>query len=385
MAEEVKLSKKEQYAAQKRDKAAAIKEKRRLIASKISGGDEPTINPLDYRISMIRALNWYNVNADYKKYRNWMNEYLISTERKKIIPTLNKLSDYEVRSVGILCRLKMRDQFLEDKDSTFIETTISKLFDASSIIKTVEKPDNLIKKPKVVVDKNHDEAVRLSEGFEEAIDTFVTKKKSDFNALDYLKANEVPAPVSKKIGEFYKDLLNELLEVQEGKDKQLVEGYSKFTKAQLKKFITFVESLIAACNQRVVSSKVRKPRAKKVVPPEKLVARLKFMKEFDELKLKSIKPTSLVESNEIWLYNTKNKRLFVYKAAKDTKLSIKGTAITGYDIKESVSVCLRKPDDFFKNTQLAKRALGTAFKSIKTKAAPANGRTCDTMIILGAF
>jgi hypothetical protein len=77
--------------------------------------------------------------------------------------------------------------------------------------------------------------------------------------------------------------------------------------------------------------------------------------------------------------------LFVYKAAKDSKLSVKGTAITGYDIKESVSVCLRKPEEFFKNTQLAKRALGNAFKSIKTKPALANGRTCETMVILGAF
>ena len=84
MSEEPKLSKKEQYASQKRDKAAAIKEKRRLIASKISGGDEPTTNPLDYRVSMMRALNWYNVNADYKKYRNWMNEYLIDRKSTRL-------------------------------------------------------------------------------------------------------------------------------------------------------------------------------------------------------------------------------------------------------------------------------------------------------------
>lgn len=389
MSEEVKLSKKEQYAANKKEKAAEKKEKRRVLASKISGGEEPSTDPFNYKVSFIRALNWYNLNADSKKCRLWVNEYLTNTNRKKLISNYNKISDYEFRSLGFLCRMKMRDQYLEQLEESFIENKLKELLDSTKQDQVVSDIlENLEKKPKEVVnklDKNHEDAIRFSEGFEEAIDNFVINKKSDFNAFDYLKANEVPAPVSKKIGEFYKEMLGELIEVQEGSDKQLAEGYSNFTKLQLKKFITFVESLVDACNQRVVSSKVRKPRVKKALPPEKIVAKLKFLKEFDDLNLKSVKPTSIVDSGEVWLYNTKNKRLIVYKAAKDSKLSIKGTAITGYDVKESVMVCLRKPDDFFKNTQLAKRALANGFKSIKTKPTAANGRINDSMIILGAF
>lgn len=386
MSEEVKLSKKEQYAAQKREKAAEKKEKRRVLASKISGGEEPTTDPFNYRVSFIRALNWYNINSDGKKCRSWVNEYLVETNRKKLISVCNKLSDHEFRSLGFICRLKMRDQYLEPQDESFIENKLQSLIESTKQEQIVSDVlENLVKKPVIKVDKTYDDSVRFSEGFEEAIDNFVINKKSDFNPLDYLKANEVPAPVSKKIGEFYKQMLNELVEAQEGSDKQLTEGYSNFTKFQLKKFITFVESLIDACNQRVVSSKVRKPRVKKAIPPEKVVAKLKYLKEFVELNLKSVKPTSIVDSDEVWLYNTKNKRLIVYKSTKDSKLSVKGSAITGYDIKESVAVCLRKPDEFFKNTQLAKRALAAGLKTIKTKPSAANGRINETMIILGAF
>ena len=134
MSEEVKLSKKEQYAANKKDKAAEIKEKRRELASKMSGGAEPTTNPLDYKLSLLIAMNWYNINADYKKYREWLNDYLISTNRKKIITLLNKVSDYEIKSVGTICRLKSRDQFLEDNELNFIETKISELLDYLSNI-----------------------------------------------------------------------------------------------------------------------------------------------------------------------------------------------------------------------------------------------------------
>lgn len=387
MSEEVKLNKKEQYAAMKREKAADKKEKRRELASKISGGSEPETDPFNYKVSLIRAFNWYNLNSDTKKCRGWVNDYLIKTDRKKLISTYNKISDFEFRSLGFICRMKLRDQYLETQEEVYIENKLTDLLEMTKQEQPVsDLIENLDKKPKIIpVDKNSIEAVRLSEGFEEAIDNFVINKKSDFNPLDYLKANEVPAAVSKKIGEFYKEMLNELVEVQEGKDKQLTEGYSNFTKVQLKKFIAFIESLVNACNQRIVSSKVRKPRAKKAVSPEKVVAKLKYMKEFVELNLKSVKPTSMVDANEVWLYNTKNKRLIVYKAAKDSKLSVKGTGITGYDVSESVMVCLRKPDDFFKNTQLAKRALATSMKTIKTKPVAANGRVSDTMIILGAF
>lgn len=379
----MKVKKSEAAVNSKRNAA----EKRRANAKRLDnlfkGGDEPIINPLDYRISMIKALNWYNLNADLKILRSYLNQYLIDTDRKKLIPILNKVDDFHIRSLGTICRIKSRDQYLNDSDLKFIESKINELKLLIEIQPTTQITP--VVKSDVKVDKNYELALRYSEAVEEAIDTYVIHKKTDFNPVDYLKINEVPSQVSKKIGEFYKPMLNELQEALISKDKDLTEGYKNFTKVQLKRFTAFIEAIINACNQRVVSAKVRKPRTKKVIPPEKLVSKLKYLKDYIPLQLKSVKPTSMVDSNEIWLYNTKTKRLIVYKASTDSKLSIKGSMITGYDIANSVSVILRKPDVYFKNTQLAKRALANSMKEIKTKPSPANGRINADMIILGAF
>ena len=198
-----------------------------------------------------------------------------------------------------------------------------------------------------------------------------------------MKAREITSPVAKEIGSFYNGLLKELEEAQE--DKEVAEYYSNFTKAQLKRFSAFISGIISGCNQRVVTAKVSKPRTKKPVPPAKIVAKVKYKKEFTELNLKSILPTNLVDASEIWTYDTKYRKLAVYKAEKDSKLTIKGTKILGYDITNSIQVMLRKPDVFFKNTQLAKKALALGIKEIKTKSVTPNGRLNEETILLGAF
>jgi hypothetical protein len=98
------------------------------------------------------------------------------------------------------------------------------------------------------------------------------------------------------------------------------------------------------------------------------------MKEFTELGLKSVNPTSIIGSSELWVYNTKNRKVTVYKA-ESGNLAVKGTTIIGFDIKESKTLMLRKPEEFFKGLSLGKRALGNAM----------NGRLGEDYILLGAF
>ena len=112
----------------------------------------------------------------------------------------------------------------------------------------------------------------------------------------------------------------------------VVNSYSNFTTSQMKKFILLVESMVTACNQQIQSVKVKKPRTAKPVSPIKLVSKLKYLKEYVELKLKSIQPTAIITNSELWTYNTKYRKLAIYKAEKGNKLTVKGTAIIGYDV-----------------------------------------------------
>lgn len=374
-----KVDKIDSFITAKKNAAERRREKIKQVDAMFKGGKEPDINPLDYKLTLLHCLNWYNINADLKDIRVYLNQYLTSTNRKHLIPVLNKVPDIDIKYIGLLARLKTRNQYISDEHESLIENKIETL---SEEVKSMVV---IVDIPKVRVDKTHELSIMYSEAIEEAIDDFVTKKKTSFVPLDYIKSKEIPAPVSKKIGDYYSKVLKELQEALIGNDEQLVEGYSNFTKTQLKKFITFIESIVTACNQQVVSLKVRAPRKKKPLSPIKIVAKVKYAKEHAELNLKSIQPTSMVDSTEIWTYNIKYRKLAVYKSEGNSKLSIKGTSILGFDVSESKQVMLRKPNEFFKDMKIGKKALCIGLKDIKTKTVTPNGRLNEETIILGAF
>jgi hypothetical protein len=230
-----------------------------------------------------------------------------------------------------------------------------------------------------------EKAHELAGEIEGAIDDFCLNKTSDFSTKNYLLANQVAGAIAKRIGEFYVPLAAELREAQEGKCEQLKEGYSHFTKRELKKFIEFVDGIIADCTQQVQTAKInRAPRKRKPTSPIKLTAKVKYLKEFPELNLKSIAPSNMVDATEVWVYNTKYRRVTVYKADVGS-LSVKGTTIVGFSVTESKQMTLRKPEEFFKGLSIGKRALNAKLKTLTTKPAVPNGRINEETIILGAF
>jgi hypothetical protein len=231
-----------------------------------------------------------------------------------------------------------------------------------------------------------EKAHELAGEIDGAIDDYILSKgkNTDFSTKGYLASNNVSAPIAKRIGEFYVSTAKELREALEGKDDQLKEGYSHFTKRELKKFAEFVEQIITDCNQAVQTAKAtRAPRKRKPVPLSKQVAKVKYMKEFAELKLKSVKPEDMVDAKEVWIYNTKYRKVQVYRST--VGLAVKGTTLIGFDVVESKSMTLRKPEDFFKGLTMTKRPLNAAFKTLKTKPSAPNGRINEECIILGAF
>jgi hypothetical protein len=140
---------------------------------------------------------------------------------------------------------------------------------------------------------------------------------------------------------------------------------------------------VDGCAQQQVVAK--KPRTVKAKPPAVIVKKLKFLREFAELNLKSIDPATIVGADELWVYNTKNRKLINYSAADGETLTVKNSSIIGYDIGRSDSKTLRKPEEFFKDLSIGKRNMGTAAKSIKTKSSQPNGRISADMILIGAF
>ena len=375
---------------------ATTAKRKQLIekADRMMKGVERQLNPDNYMRDLISALNYYNANHDDKEKKKWLISHLAKTDKKLAVELL-KVDEYHFRYAGILARLMDGGSELQEKEANYFNERLVKLKEqVGSRQKSQDKldkktadalaaaaPSNVIS----IQQRMEEKARELASEIDGAIDDFMINKKNDFSTKNYLLANLVAAPIAKRIGEFYVDTAAELREAIEGTDPQLVEGYSHFTKRELKKFAEFVESIISDCNQQVQTAKAnRAPRKRKPVPAFKQVARMKYLKDFAELNLKSVKPEGIIDSTEVWVYNTKYRRVGVYKADNGV-LAVKGTTILGFSVTESKQFTLRKPADFFKGLTIGKRPLNAKMKTLTTKSAVPNGRINEETIILGAF
>jgi hypothetical protein len=174
---------------------------------------------------------------------------------------------------------------------------------------------------------------------------------------------------------------------------QLKEGYAHLKKADIKKFRTAIEELMAALDFIIDSAKAnRKPRKAKPKSATKLVEKLKFSKTDERYKLASIDPTLIVGANELWVFNVKTRKLGKYVAANidpkgmgrdGTGLSVKGTTIIGFDENLSIQKTVRKPDDVLKEFKAAGKVKLRKFldeiNSVDTKL---NGRCNPDTVLL---
>lgn len=350
--------------------------------AKLTGSGAPVVTELNYKTSLSSALNYYNSTMENKERAKVVYAYLKKNNRQ-YYDVFSKVPDYELMTISSLLLIKESGGYLSPTDTDRLTQKINDVYNRYKNVKQ-EDPEDKPKGQVISIEQRViDSAKTQSEQIDYAIDEFVKTKKSDFSTKKYLLTNSVSGMVAKRIGEFYKKTLDEIEEAIEGNDEQLVEGYSHFSKAELKKYRDFIKSIIDDCAQHAVT--VKKPRAVRVKSPALIVKRLKYLFRFDELNLKSVDPSNIVGADELWVYNTKNRKLINYTADEGETLSVKGTTIINYSIGKSQSVTLRKPEEFFKDLIIGKRNINNAAKSIKTKPSQPNGRINAEMILIGAF
>jgi hypothetical protein len=232
-------------------------------------------------------------------------------------------------------------------------------------------------------------ALRMTEEIENAIENFQADAENfdpkAFKVLNLLKAVEAKAAHARIIKEFYSRDLAELEELASGNaDEQLKEGYSHRSRKQIKNLIAFYQEIMAACTMLAQEAKVnRAPRKTKAVPKEKLVAKLKYLKTNEPLKLVSVNPTDIIGAGELWIFNTKTRKLGKYVAAEFQTLGVKGTTITGFDEFKSVQKTIRKPEEKLKEFKAANKvALRKFLDEINATDTKMNGRINEETILL---
>ena len=356
------------------ERQAELKKKKIAKNNRILGitkSTEPVIDPDNYKISLVRALNQYNIDFDSKTKKQWLLTHFKAD--KEICKAIAKMDDVcYISTMGVLARLLYREQPLSDLDR--------------DKLKNLRIPDDVAPtEPKAVpkvgiqdrlLEKLHD----VYEDFEVAVDNYFQTKTS-FDTTSYLKSNNVSPLFAKKVSEYYKPLFNELDEAYLKKDADLVEAYSFMSRVEHRKAIEFVQSIINGCVQYSVSQKVnRTPRARKPKAPSVIVKAVKYLKEFGDLR--STNPVEMVDSKEIWVFNVKTRTLQVYRADDFGKLTVKGSSIVGYDIGLSQQKTIRKPEMLGAFIKLTRAKMRDEFKAIKAVDKGVNGRMNEHTIIL---
>lgn len=341
---------------------------------------------LQWKIDYSAALNHYSRETDSKQQRAMALSYFNSKGMNA--KSLSKLADYHFTTLGSVCRILERGIDCPDSVTEYVNRTYNELIQKAL---KVAEPVAVAAKSAVPVpniqDKIREKAGEIATIFDEMYDDYVfndVEPKQKPSAI--LKAHQVSAPVAKIIPSFYTRQIEELKEVLEGSCPQLKEAYGHYKKTKIKKMVALIEEWVEACGQKVVLAKVeRKPRKRKEKPASQIVAKMKYKKEDTELGLKSISATEIVNSLELWVFNTKYRKLQVYRALDNSGLSVKGTTIVGFDPATSGSKTMRKPEVVKDYAGMTKRPLNAAYKAVKCKEAQPNGRINEECILLKVF
>lgn len=264
---------------------------------------------------------------------------------------------------------------------------------AQQLLEEKAKSDkNIVASPKVVItiqDRLREKARDVAGEIEGWLDDFCTDKKSSVKALEdfvnLFKANDLKAPHMRHLLNIFERRAAEVVEAAAGTNKDLSEAYSNFTKPELKKFALFHTNLLKACEMmQEVAKVVRAPVKRKPVSQDKLIAGLKFKKEDSTLGIVSINPLQILGAKEVWVYNTKTKKIAQYKAADDSGISVKGASLVNIST-ESVEKTLRKPAESLAEFKKASKVkLRTFMKDIATVDVRPGGKLNENHIILRA-
>ena len=350
---------------------------------------EPVVKAGDeYRSQLIRAFNYYNLQCDEKDLRRYADAYIKSSrELKQYEYAVSKASFLELKAVGIVGRLVKRGQHIDINDMMKVmeQLEVIKSKYKKPVIAPAKKGQAVVV-PMTVQERIAETAKRYVGEIDDHIDGFVMDPGYEFSMKSYLLTNVISGAVAKKISEYYVSTLKEVEQAIAGKDVQLKEGYSNFTKRHLKAFAEFLSSIINDCTQQVVTAKAsRKPRARKAKPASVVAAKIKPMKEYTPLKLKSIDPAKIIGATELWVYMPEKRKLMVFRGAHNGELGVKGMSIVNYDVVTSQVKTLRKPEQFFKDlSSTGKRAMNNAWKAIRAKVSKPRARINDEMLLLAA-
>ena len=341
-------------------------------------GQEPKFSGEVTEKDLGSALSWYSTNRKAKDSQKYASAYFKKVHKLDILPVIKT----KPTQFGFVCRILTNGGVLSPERKEWFDGQVEELKKELVKAKAKVKTEQFIEVVKVnIQDRIREKAIECIGEFEGQIDDIILKSESP-QPYAVMHTLGIKGVHTRAILEWSREKRAEFEEVLTTDDSQLKEGYSNFTKTDLKKIIAYCDQVILDCN-KVAQSVVRKARKRKAKSPEQLVAKMKHCLEFKDLSLTSVKSTDIIESMQLWVYNTKTRKLGVYHAEDAGGLSVKGSSIVNFSETKSIQKTLRKPEVMLPEVlKGGKVFLRNAIDSIKAVESKLTGRiNADTILL----
>ena len=325
-----------------------------------------------------------NSKECYKSFRNWIKKGSTWTKKEKDI--VLGCPDYCFLSISEYTWFWEKTGWMLPAQEMYIYNKFD-YFKQKSEEKAAEKALQQEQKKAVVKPIRRELDIMIS-AVDEVIDKTMSGMKTS-SAQQLSTTCKLNKEESSAVYEEYANILDEFKEVQRVRknrnrsdwDDQLVEGYSHVNKPNMDKIVLWLDEFL----QIMVTQQQRKTpvRRKKPQDPRKIVARLRYLQADKDLNIASVNPVDILGSTEVWVYDTKRRRLGLYMSKNDGGLHVKGTSITGYDEELSYEKTLRKPEEQLALiTKKSKKALHEVVGKIRGKQMKVKTRINPNMLLL---
>ena len=340
------------------------------------------------------SFNWYRRNLSDKDAKTFFIDHVKNNQlaTKEVIATLRSVHEYDFGTVGFLARMVSNGAKLPEQYQNKIADLLNVVSEIGATLKAERKEIADAAVTTKTAGPTIQERIKLVTSgilgeIDEEVDGFLNNNfESDFDAYKFFQSNGTKAMHSRAIIEDFTQLNDELTAALLKTDEELAEGYDCFSKKELTKFVNFVSGIVADAvkweRNIKVTTKTRKTRKTSAPSTDKIIAKLKFQKQDNDLKIVSVDPKTIIGATELFTYNTK-RNILTHFVSDIGSLNIKGTNITGFNTTKSESKKLRKPSDTIKTVLNGKkRVLSKVMGDLTTKGKEASARINEETILL---
>jgi hypothetical protein len=359
-------------------------------------------NGRTYKDALWSALYYVHYEVKYPSRAKSYIWYAEKTFGKQRAKNLRFLPDSEFVSPGKLTYVAYKGGVLDDAAQAQVACSMERLEQRAARIAAERAAEARACKQEAekkatgptftIQQRMHQQIEELGGNIEEAIDQWMLGRLpvKDFDPYAMIRSYqpEVKAQQAKILRGYFERAVKEAQLVAEFKDRDIREAYSHLSARQRKEMQEIYQKVISACDTVVNAKKAtRKTRVKKPADKNKQVARLKFKPAEAALGLASINPIEIIGASELWVYDTKTRKLGAYRAAADAgSLGVKGTTILGFDEATSTAKTVRKPAEVLRGAgKLTKPRFNRVFGELKTAETRLKSRLSDNIVLVKAF